>query len=138
MSKSDASDLSRINMTDDADTIARKIQKAKTDPEPLPSEEAGLEKRPEAENLVGIYAALGSTTKAAVLAEFGNAQFSTFKKSLAELAVSRIAPVNAEMNRLLADPAAIDRILADGAQRARSIAAPIVDQVKDIVGFLRS
>jgi len=138
MSKSEPSDLSRINMTDDADTIARKIQKAKTDPEPLPSEEAGLEKRPEAENLVGIYAALGSTTKAAVLAEFGNAQFSTFKKSLAELAVSRIAPVNAEMNRLLADPAAIDRILADGAQRARSIAAPIVDQVKDIVGFLRS
>ena len=137
MSKSEPSDLSRINMTDDADTIARKIQKAKTDPEPLPSEEAGLEKRPEAENLVGIYAALGSTTKAAVLAEFGNAQFSTFKKSLAELAVSRIAPVNAEMNRLLADPAAIDRILADGAQRARSIAAPIVDQVKDIVGFLR-
>ena len=138
MSKSEPSDLSRINMTDDADTIARKIQKAKTDPEPLPSEEAGLEKRPEAENLVGIYAALGNTTKAAVLAEFGNAQFSTFKKSLAELAVSRIAPVNAEMNRLLADPAAIDRILADGAQRARSIAAPIVDQVKDIVGFLRS
>ncbi len=138
MSKSEPSDLSRINMTDDADTIAKKIQKAKTDPEPLPSEEAGLEKRPEAENLVGIYAALGNTTKAAVLAEFGNAQFSTFKKSLAELAVSRIAPVNAEMNRLLADPAAIDRILADGAQRARSIAAPIVDQVKDIVGFLRS
>jgi tryptophanyl-tRNA synthetase len=124
-------------MTDDADTIARKIQKAKTDPEPLPSEEAGLEKRPEADNLVGIYAALGNTTKAAVLREFGNAQFSTFKKSLAELAVSRIAPVNAEMSRLLADPAEIDRILASGAEKATALAAPIVQQVKDIVGFLR-
>ena len=138
MSKSDASDLSRINMTDDADTIARKIQKAKTDPEPLPSEEAGLESRPEADNLVGIYAALASSTKAQVLQEFGGAQFSTFKKALAELAVSRIGPVNAEMTRLLADPAEIDRILADGARRARAIAAPIMNQVKDIVGFLRS
>jgi tryptophanyl-tRNA synthetase len=137
MSKSEPSDMSRINMTDDADTIARKIQKAKTDPEPLPSEEAGLEKRPEADNLVGIYAALGNTTKAAVLREFGNAQFSTFKKSLAELAVSRIAPVNAEMSRLLADPAEIDRILASGAEKATALAAPIVQQVKDIVGFLR-
>jgi tryptophanyl-tRNA synthetase len=137
MSKSEPSDMSRINMTDDADTIAKKIQKAKTDPEPLPSEEAGLEHRPEADNLVGIYAALSNTGKAAVLREFGNAQFSTFKKSLAELAVSRIAPVNAEMNRLLADPAEIDRILADGGQRARAIAAPILERVKDIVGFLR-
>jgi tryptophanyl-tRNA synthetase len=137
MSKSEPSDMSRINMTDDADTIGKKIQKAKTDPEPLPSEEAGLEHRPEADNLVGIYAALGNTSKAAVLREFGNAQFSTFKKSLAELAVSRLAPVNAEMNRLLADPAEIDRILADGGQRARAIAAPILERVKDIVGFLR-
>jgi tryptophanyl-tRNA synthetase len=137
MSKSEPSDMSRINMTDDADTIAKKVQKAKTDPEPLPSEEAGLESRPEADNLVGIYAALGNTSKAAVLAEFGTAQFSTFKKALAELAVSRIAPVNAEMNRLLADPAEIDRILADGADRASAIAAPIVRRVKDIVGFLR-
>jgi tryptophanyl-tRNA synthetase len=138
MSKSDASDLSRINMTDDADTIARKFQKAKTDPEPLPGEEAGLENRPEADNLVGIYAALAGKAKAAVLGEFGGAQFSTFKKALAELAVSRIGPVNAEMTRLLADPAEIDRILADGAQRARAIAAPTMNQVKDIVGFLRS
>jgi tryptophanyl-tRNA synthetase len=137
MSKSDPSDLSRINMTDDADSIARKIQKAKTDPEPLPSEEAGLETRPEAENLVGIYAALAKSTKADVLREFGNAQFSTFKKSLAEIAVSRIAPVNAEMNRLLGDPAEIDRILASGAEKATALAAPIVQQVKDIVGFLR-
>jgi tryptophanyl-tRNA synthetase len=138
MSKSDPSDLSRINMTDDADTIARKIQKAKTDPEPLPREEAGLESRPEADNLVGIYAALAGTTKAKVLEEFGGAQFSSFKKALAEVAVSRIGPVNAEMTRLLADPAEIDRLLADGARRARAIAAPIVSQVKDIVGFLRS
>jgi tryptophanyl-tRNA synthetase len=138
MSKSDASDLSRINMTDDADTIARKIQKAKTDPEPLPSEEAGLETRPEADNLVGIYAALAGKPKAAVLREYGGAQFSIFKKALAEVAVSRIGPVNAEMQRLLADPAEIDRILADGARRARAIARPIMDQVKDVVGFLRS
>jgi tryptophanyl-tRNA synthetase len=137
MSKSDASDLSRINMTDDADTIARKIQKAKTDPLPLPASEAELEKRPEADNLVGIYAAFAGKTKAAVLAEFGGAQFSAFKKALADLAVARIAPVNAEMNRLLADPAEIDRVLADGAAKARAIAAPIVRQVKDIVGFLR-
>jgi tryptophanyl-tRNA synthetase len=137
MSKSDASDLSRINMTDDADTIARKIQKAKTDPEPLPSEEAGLEPRPEADNLVGIYAALAGKTRAAVLKEYGGAQFSTFKKALAEVAVARVGPVNAEMQRLLADPAEIDRTLAEGARRARAIAKPIVDQVKDIVGFLR-
>jgi tryptophanyl-tRNA synthetase len=137
MSKSDASDMSRINMTDDADAIARKIQRAKTDPEPLPSEEAALQNRPEADNLVGIYAALADKPKAAVLEEFGGAQFSTFKKALAELAVSRVAPVNAEMTRLLADPAEIDRILADGAQRARAIAAPIMNEVKDIVGFLR-
>jgi tryptophanyl-tRNA synthetase len=137
MSKSDASDLSRINMTDDADTIAKKIQKAKTDPEPLPSEEAGLQSRPEADNLVGIYAALAHTTKAQVLKEHGGAQFSAFKKALAEVAVSRIGPVNAEMKRLLADPGEIDRLLRDGAARARAIAAPIVAQVKDVVGFLR-
>lgn len=138
MSKSDPSDLSRINMTDDADTIARKVQKAKTDPEPLPTEEAGLANRPEADNLVGIYAALAGETKANVLREFGGAQFSAFKKVLAELAVARIAPVNAEMTRLLADPAEIDRTLADGARRARVIAGPIMNDVRDIVGFLRS
>ena len=137
MSKSDASDLSRINMTDDADTIARKIQKAKTDPQPLPSEEGDLESRPEADNLVGIYAALAHTTKAQVLKEHGGAQFSAFKKALAEVAVSRIGPVNAEMKRLLADAGEIDRLLRDGAARARTIAAPIVAQAKDVVGFLR-
>jgi tryptophanyl-tRNA synthetase len=137
MSKSDASDLSRINMTDDADTIAKKIQKAKTDPHPLPAGPEDLEQRPEADNLVGIYAALAETTKETVLLKFGGTQFSTFKKELAEVAVSRIAPVNAEMNRLLRDPAQIDRILVDGAARARAIATPIMDEVKDIVGFLR-
>jgi tryptophanyl-tRNA synthetase len=124
-------------MTDDADTIARKVQKAKTDPEPLPREEAGLESRAEADNLVGIYAALANQTKAQVLRDLGGSQFSAFKKALAEVAVARIGPVNAEMKRLLADPAEIDRILAEGARRARAIAAPIMDQVKDIVGFLR-
>jgi tryptophanyl-tRNA synthetase len=138
MSKSDASDNSRINMTDDADTIAKKIQKAKTDPEPLPSEEAGLDPRPEADNLVGIYAAMAGTTKADVLREFGGGQFSTFKKALAELAVTKISPITAEMRRLTADPAEIDRILADGSRRAAAISQPIMDQVKDIVGFIRS
>jgi tryptophanyl-tRNA synthetase len=138
MSKSDPSELSRINMTDDADSIARKIQKAKTDPEPLPSEEAGLASRPEADNLVGIFAALANKGKAEVLREFGGAQFSKFKTALAELAVARLGPVNAEMSRLLADPGEIDRILADGARRARLLAAPVMRQVKEIVGFLRS
>jgi tryptophanyl-tRNA synthetase len=138
MSKSDASDMSRINMTDDAETIARKIQKAKTDTDGLPSEEAGLKARPEADNLVGIYAALTKTSKAAVLAEFGGAQFSGFKKQLADVAVAKISPVNAEMRRLLADPAEIDRILANGAERARAIAGPVVREAKDIVGFLQS
>ena len=90
MSKSDASDNSRINLTDDADAIAQKIRKAKTDPEPLPSEEEGLEARPEADNLVGIYAALAGTTRAGVLAQFGNAQFSTFKPALVDLAVDKL------------------------------------------------
>jgi tryptophanyl-tRNA synthetase len=138
MSKSDPSDYSRINLTDDRETIAKKIQKARTDSEPLPSEEAGLAGRPEAENLVGIYAALAGTTKAAVLKDFGGALFSTFKTALAELATERIGPVGAEMRRLSADPAEIDRILADGARRARAIATTIVDKVKDMVGFIRS
>jgi tryptophanyl-tRNA synthetase len=138
MSKSDASDMSRINMTDDADTIAKKIQKAKTDPQPLPTDMAELESRPEADNLVGIYAALANTSKGDVLRQFGGQQFSAFKKAMAELSVARIGPVSAEMTRLLADPAEIDRVLADGARRAREIAGPIMDKVKDIVGFLRS
>jgi tryptophanyl-tRNA synthetase len=137
MSKSDPSDLSRINMSDDADMIARKFQKAKTDPNPLPTEEAGLEARPEADNLVGIYAALADKTKADVLREFGGGQFSTFKRALSDLAVARLAPVNAEMRRLLVDPAEIDCVLADGAARARALAAPILTEIKDIVGFVQ-
>ena len=138
MSKSDPSDLSRINLTDDADTIAKKIQKAKTDPDPLPGEVAGLAARPEADNLVGIYAALKGVTKAQVLAQWGGSQFSAFKRDLADLAVDKLAPITSEMSRLVADPGEIDRILAHGADRARSIARPILNQVKDIVGFIRS
>jgi len=138
MSKSDASDNSRINLTDDADMIAQKIRRAKTDPEPLPSEVKGLEKRPEAENLVGIYAALAGATRETVLGQFGGGPFSTFKPALADLAVAKLAPIAAEMRRLLADPTHIDSVLADGAARASAIAAPIVNDVKDIVGLLRT
>jgi len=137
MSKSDASDNSRINLTDDADTIAQKIRKAKTDPEPLPSEEAGLEARPEADNLVGIYAGLADITKAEVLKQFGNAQFSTFKTALAELSVAKLSPIAAEMKRLTQDPGHIDRVLADGSERASAIAAETMNAVKDILGFIR-
>ena len=138
MSKSDPSDLSRINLTDDADTIAKKIQKAKTDAEPLPREVAGLERRPEADNLVGIYAALKGTSKVDVLKTHGGAQFSAFKRDLADVAVTKLSPITAEMSRLVGDPGEIDRILAHGADRARNIARPILNQVKDIVGFVRS
>jgi tryptophanyl-tRNA synthetase len=137
MSKSDASDNSRINLTDDADTIAQKVRRAKTDPEPLPSEEAGLEPRPEADNLVGIYAALADETKAEVLKEFGGGQFSTFKTALADLAVAKLSPIAAEMKRLTADPAHIDAVLADGSDRAGAIASETMNAVKDIVGFIR-
>ncbi len=136
MSKSDPSDMSRINMTDDADTIAKKIRKAKTDPEPLPSEAAGLEDRPDARNLVSIYAALTDSDVDTVLAEVGGRQFSEFKPMLAELAVEKLAPISAEMARLMADPAEIDRILSRGAQRAREITAPILRRTYDIVGMV--
>jgi len=138
MSKSEASDMSRINLTDSADAIANKVRKAKTDPNALPSEPAGLEGRPEAQNLVGIYAALAGTTPESVLQDHGGAQFGAFKPALAELAVEKIGPIGAEMNRLLADPAEIDGILASGAARARQIADPVMDAVKDIVGLLRT
>jgi tryptophanyl-tRNA synthetase len=138
MSKSDASDYSRINLTDDADAIAQKIRKAKTDPEPLPSEEKGLATRPEADNLVGIFAALADTTRAGVLAQFGNAQFSTFKTALVDLAVAKLSPIAGEMKKLMADPDSIDAILADGSGRARRIAGETMNAVKDIVGFVRS
>ena len=137
MSKSDASDQSRINLTDDADTIAQKIRKAKTDPDPLPREEKGLENRPEADNLVGIFAALADRTHAEVLQEFGGAQFSTFKAALVDLAVARLGPIGTEMKRLMQDPAHLDGVLVDGANRARAIAAETMGAVKDIVGFVR-
>jgi tryptophanyl-tRNA synthetase len=136
MSKSDASDYSRINLTDVADEIAQKIRKAKTDPEPLPSEGKGLEKRPEADNLVGIYAALAGKTKAEVLREFGNAQFSRFKEALTGLAVEKLGPIGAEMKRLEQDPKYIDNVLADGAARASVIAAATMKSVRDIVGLV--
>lgn len=138
MSKSDPSDYSRINLTDDADAIAQKVRKAKTDPEPLPSEPKGLEGRPEADNLVGIYAALAGTSRDQVLSEHGGAQFSAFKPLLAELAVEKLAPIAGEMRRLLADPAYIDGVLGDGAERAAAIADPILRDVKDVIGLLSS
>ena len=137
MSKSDPSDYSRLNLTDDADAIAQKIRKAKTDPHPLPEDEKALESRPEADNLVGIFAALANKTKADVLREFGGAQFSSFKAALVDLAVARLGPIGAEMKRLVQDPAYIDAVLADGAARAQVQAAATMRQVKDIVGFVR-
>jgi tryptophanyl-tRNA synthetase len=138
MSKSDPSDLSRINLTDSADDIAKKIKKAKTDPEPLPTELDGLKDRPEADNLVGIYAALMKTDKASVLKDFGGAQFSKFKTALVELAVEKLGPIGANMNRISDDRAYIDKVLKSGAERAREIASGHLRQIKDIVGFLRS
>ena len=136
MSKSDPSDLSRIVMTDDADAIAKKFRKAKTDPDPLPSEPEGLKDRPEADNLVGLYAALSGTTKESVLRDFGGAQFGRFKPALADLAVDRIGPIADEMRRLQADPGHIDAVLNDGAERAREIASGVMGDVRRIMGFL--
>ncbi len=138
MSKSDPSDASRINLTDGADTIAKKIRKAKTDPEPLPETLDGLADRPEAKNLVNIYAALADTSPEQVIAEHGGAQFGQFKPALAELAVEKLAPISEEMTRLMADVAEIDRILGRGADRAAGIAEPILAKTYDIVGFVRS
>jgi len=136
MSKSDPSDLSRINLSDDADTIARKIKKAKTDPDSLPSEVEGLKGRPEADNLIGIYAALAETSKEAVLQEFGGAQFGVFKPALAELAVEKIAPITVKMNDFMTDKAQIDEVLKDGAERASAIAEPVMADLKRIIGFI--
>jgi len=135
MSKSDPSDLSRINMADDADTIAQKIRKAKTDPEALPSEEVGLEGRAEARNLVAIYAALADESIEKVLKEVGGKQFSAFKPMLVERAVEKLSPISAEMRRLLDDKSEIDRVLEGGADRARAIAAPILKRTFEIVGL---
>ena len=138
MSKSDPSDMSRINLTDDADTIAKKIRKAKTDPEALPSEAAGLAERPEARNLVNIYAALSGQTLDQTMADVGGQQFGQFKPALAELAVESLSPITTEMSRLMGDTSEIDRIIGDGAAKAAAIADPILDQVYDIVGMIRS
>ena len=137
MSKSDPSELSRINMTDDADTIAKKIRKAKTDTDPLPQTPAGLEGRAEAKNLLGIYAALSDTTLEDACTKFAGEGFGTFKQHLADLAVAKLGPIQNEMRRLVADPASVDAVLRSGAERARALAEPIIAEVKEIVGFLK-
>ena len=137
MSKSDPSDMSRINLTDDADTIATKIRKAKTDPDALPSEVDGLEGRPEARNLANIFAALSDQTLEQVLSDVGGKQFSEFKPMLSELAVEKLAPISGEMARLMETPDEIDRILARGAERAREIATPVIQRTYEIVGMVR-
>ena len=136
MSKSDPSDLSRINLTDDADTISKKIRKAKTDPAPLPGELDGLAERPEAENLVGIYAGLAEISKEAVLKEFGGQQFSVFKPALADLAVEKLAPIAGEMRRISADKAYVDAVLRDGGERAGARAEATMKSVREIIGLL--
>ena len=136
MSKSDPSDLSRINLTDDADAISKKIRKAKTDPAPLPSELDGLAGRPEAENLVGIYAGLADIAKEKVLEEFGGQQFSTFKPALADLAVEKLAPIAGEMRRISSDHAYVDSVLRDGGERAGARAEATMKSVRRIVGLL--
>jgi tryptophanyl-tRNA synthetase len=135
MSKSDPSDYSRINLTDDADAISQKVRKARTDAEPLPEKLEDLAERPEAQNLVAIYAALSGRTSEDVLAEFAGQGFGAFKPKLADLAVSVMGPIGAEMRRYLADPAEIDRVLASGAERARALAVPTMAEVKTIVGY---
>jgi len=138
MSKSGESDMERINMTDDADKIAKKFKKARTDPAPLPDTLEGLEGRPEARNLVDIYAALSDQTPETVIGEYAGAGWGKFKPALADLAVAKLAPISAEMARLMNDPAEIDRLLAQGAERAEDIAQPILRKVYDIVGLVGS
>ena len=136
MSKSDDSDMSRINLVDDAETIANKIRRARTDPLPLPASKDELNGRPEAENLLSIHAALADQSLEASIAQFAGQQFSTFKSVLADLTVARLEPINRQMRRLLADPAEIDRLLRDGAARARAIATPVMEEVKKTIGFI--
>jgi tryptophanyl-tRNA synthetase len=136
MSKSDESEFSRINLTDDADAIAQKIRKARTDSNPLPESKEGLAGRPEAENLINIYAALADHTVETVVQEYAGAQFSVFKNALADLAVAKLTPIAKEMRALLSDPAEIDRVLKSGAGRAAAIAAPVMTEVRRLVGFV--
>lgn len=136
MSKSDPSAMSRIDLTDDAETIAAKIRKAKSDADALPSEVAGLADRPEARNLVGIYAALAKTSPDAVLAQFGGRGFGAFKPALADLTVATLAPITAAYREHRADEAALDSVLAEGAAKARAIAAPVLAEVYETIGFL--
>lgn len=136
MSKSDPSDLSRINMTDDADTIQRKIKKAKTDPDHLPESVQGLDGRPEARNLLGIYAALADVSIESAVNEFAGQQFSALKDRLSDVAVANLAPMQDAYRRLLNDKGQIDAYLANGAERARAIAGPVLREVQDVVGFL--
>ncbi len=137
MSKSDPSDMSRINLTDDADAIMQKIRKAKTDPEPLPSDEAGLEGRPEAANLVGIYAVLAETDVAGVLRDFGGEGFGKFKPALGELLVEKLAPINDRFNALRGDRDALDAILRDGAAKARALGTPTLGAAYAALGLVR-
>lgn len=137
MSKSDPSDYSRITMTDDADTIALKIRKAKTDPEPIPETATSLADRPEAANLIGIYGALSGHSRDQVCAVFAGKGFAEFKNALADLCVEKLAPIAEEMRRLRQDPAYVDSVLREGAAKARALAEPILREVHDIVGFLR-
>ncbi|WP_333838505.1 tryptophan--tRNA ligase [Novosphingobium sp.] len=137
MSKSDPSEMSRINLVDDADTIMQKIKKAKTDPEPLPSEAEGLEGRPEARNLVGIYAAMAGTDVASVLAQFGGVGFGTFKPALGELLVDKLAPMAARYRELRADRQALDAILRHGAEKARALATPTLTKAYEALGLVR-
>ena len=137
MSKSDPSDQSRITLTDDADAIAKKVRKAKTDPDALPTSKDGFAGRPEAANLMGIYAALAGQDLAQVIQDHGGHQFSQFKQDLADLMVDKLQPITAEMRRLTADPGYIDGVLRRGAEKARALSEPIMAEVHDIVGFLR-
>ncbi len=137
MSKSDTSEYSYIALTDDADAIAQKLRRAKTDAEPLPDELEGLKGRAEADNLVGIFAALNDSTKVEVLKQFGGFQFSAFKNALIDLSVAKLSPIRAEIMRLSADPQYVDSVLASGADKARAIAVPHMNAVKDILGLLR-
>ena len=137
MSKSEPSDQSRINLTDPPDTIAQKIKRAKTDPHPLPETELELDERPEADNLIGIYAALADISRSQALSRFAGQPWAKFKEGLTELAVEKLSPIANEMRRLTADPGVVDAVLREGAQKARALAAPVLREVYDVVGFLR-